>query len=433
METAIIHYPWLSRYNLKDKIWTDDFFNWDDAVEFAVNDVSLLGILSSPITMKIFIFIENMSKFSFLDHLFIGEALHPFKTQELYSAIVCDLVEIMQTYYYPSQFFFYTNEQEFMAIMVHHAPEILLAYSDFVSVCVNNTVIKFLLALCANIFTDSVVEGMSTYLPTLALGFVCLMWFMLIFLNVLKLTKLDNTLEHYLTRLSLYFYSLSKENRLQLEALTLTVLLFTFLSVTNLLTFRDLYEESIESVTLSLFYIFVSLYLFFLYKTSVHYFSFLEASVPDRKVLSVFIQFLKDVSNSVIIVIRFMTLLVRLNIYDAVDDVLDSNYIFAGDFQDECYTNNTWIRLYSLVFADYQLTFDSDKHHTYSLTYFGDLFTIYFFLCVKLLGFIFFALEAAGRAFLAFFIVYLVIFDMHAINRSYTEDDYANTTRRDNF
>jgi len=47
-----------------------------------------------------------------------------------------------------------------------------------------------------------------------------------------------------------------------------------------------------------------------------------------------------------------------------------------------------------------------------------------------LIGFIFFALEAAGRALLAFFIFYLVIFEMHAINRSYTEDTYADALRR---
>jgi len=253
---------------------------------------------------------------------------------------------------------------------------------------------------------------------------------MIIFFNVLKITNLDNALEHYLTRLSLYFYSLSKENRLQLEALILTVLLFTFLSVTNLLTFKDLYEESIESITLSLFYVFFVVYLFFLYKTSIHYFAFLEASVPDRKVLSIFIQFLKDVSNSVIIVIRFLTLLVRLNIYDAVDDMLDSNYIFACDFQDESYNNTKWARLYSLVFVDNQLILTADIQNTYSLTYFGDLLSIYFFTCAKLIGFIFFALEAAGRALLAFFIFYLVIFEMHAINRSYTEDNYADALRR---
>ena len=116
-----------------------------------------------------------MSKFSFLDYLFIGEALHPFKTQELYSAIVCDLVEAIQTYYYPSQFFFYTNEQHFMAILLHHSPEILIAYNDFVSVCVNNTVIKPLLAVCMNIFTDSVVAGLETALHYLVVGFVCFM------------------------------------------------------------------------------------------------------------------------------------------------------------------------------------------------------------------------------------------------------------------
>lgn len=72
----------------------------------------------------------------------------------------------------------------------------------------------------------------------------------------------------------------------------------------------------------------------------MHYFSFLEASVPNRKVLSIFIQFGKDTANSFIIVIRFVTLLVRLNIYDAVDDVLDSNYIFNCDFQEESLNSN---------------------------------------------------------------------------------------------
>lgn len=163
---------------------------------------------------------------------------------------------------------------------------------------------------------------------------------MIIFFHILKLMKWDNVLEQYLTRLVVYFYSLSKENRLQIESLILTILLFSFLTLTNLLTFKDLYEESIESVTLSLFYVFIVVYIFFLYKNSIHYFSFLEASMQNRKVLSVLIQFGKDVSNSFIIIIRFITLLVRLNIYDAVDDVLDSNYIFNCDFQDESYEYN---------------------------------------------------------------------------------------------
>lgn len=41
-------------------------------------------------------------------------------------------------------------------------------------------------------------------------------------------------------------------------------------------------------------------------------------------------------------------------------------------------------------------------------------------------GIYIFALAAAGRFLLAFFIFYLVILEMPAINWSYTEDSYVN-------
>jgi len=53
------------------------------------------------------------------------------------------------------------------------------------------------------------------------------------------------------------------------------------------------------------------------------------------------VQFLKDSSNSVAIILRFLTLLVRLNLYDLVDDILDSNYIFFCDFEEERFASDS--------------------------------------------------------------------------------------------
>ena len=98
-----------------------------------------------------------------------------------------------------------------------------------------------------------------------------------------------------------------------------------------------MYQEPIEALNVFLFKLFLVIYLFFLYKNSVHYFSFLEASVSDRGTLSMFVQFVKDFANSFVLLLWFLTLLFRLNIYDAADDVLDSNYIFICDFEDDSY------------------------------------------------------------------------------------------------
>ena len=58
-----------------------------------------------------------------------------------------------------------------------------------------------------------------------------------------------------------------------------------------------------------------------------------------------------------------------------------------------------------------------------------DSITTYFLICGNYLTIVFFILEAAGRVLLAFFIVYLIIFEMQSINRSYTEDSFINNER----
>lgn len=422
-------YDWLHQYINRDELWNDDVLAWEDTIALVLNDTSLLTFLASPFAGYLFVFIETVCSFSLLDDLFISEYEAPADTTQLYKAIIWDLAELVPFIHLPSQFLFYSNQQDLIATIVHHSPELIIAYTDFLSTYSNNCVAQFVLSTLNNVFTDSVVSWIETMIPKIGFVIISFVWFVLIFSHVLRITGWNNTVEHYYTRLLFYFNSMSKENRLQLEAVLLTVILLTVLSVSNLLTFRDLYEESIESLTLSLFYVFLWIYIFFLYKNSIHYFSFLESSVPDRKVLSLFIQFGKDTANSFIIIIRFVTLLVRLNIYDAVDDVLDSNYIFNCDFQEESLNLNFWNKLYNALFLDILTHQGTNVHQPYTFSYVMDWLALYLMVCAKLVLFIFFALEAAGRVILAFFIFYLVIFEMHSINRSYTEDSYTSSYR----
>lgn len=422
-------YDWLHAYINRNELWSDDILTWDDTVVLVLNDTSLLTFLASPFMGYLFVFIETLCSFSLLDNLFISEYEAPTDATQLYKAIIWDLAELVPFVHLPSQFLFYSNQQDLVATIVHHSPELIIAYEDFISNYLSNSVAQFVLSTLSSVFTDSLVSGIESTVSRLGFFILFFVWFIIIFSHVLRVTGWDNTAEHYYARILFYFNSMSKENRLQLESVLLTVLLFTILSISNLLTFRDLYEESIESLTLSLFYIFLWIYIFFLFRNSMHYFSFLEASVPNRKVLSIFIQFGKDTANSFIIVIRFVTLLVRLNIYDAVDDVLDSNYIFNCDFQEESLNSNFWNRLYSAVFLDNHLHQSTNTHQSYTVSYFTDLLALYFVACAKFIFFIFFALEASGRVILAFFIFYLVIFEMHSINRSYTEDRYTLSYR----
>jgi len=105
-------------------------------------------------------------------------------------------------------------------------------------------------------------------------------------------------------------------------------------------TFDDDQEELIEMFDVSFFYFFCLLIFFLLYKYSIHYFAFLEASVAEgRSVSYITKQFFRDFINTFALFLRFFILLFRLNVYDTLDDFYDSYYIFVGDFDDDEYFN----------------------------------------------------------------------------------------------
>jgi len=421
-------YEWLNPYVSSNKFWVEDVLSWDESFNLALSDYTLFSLLTLPFFTNSYIYLESFSKLSFLDVITIAESSETLESQEFYNAVIWDLCETIQLLFYSSQFIYYTNYQDFSVLMLYHSPELVIPFLEFITTYTNSGVFKSVLAAGSTIFSDSIILGTGKVLNFILL--LCFyVWFTFIFFYICRLTRWGNALESYFTRLSLYFYSMSKDNRLQFESMLLTFALFTILFMFNIVTFKNVLEASTEQLTLWLFYTFLGVYAFFLYKNSVHYFSFLEASITNRRVSSFFIQFQKDAANSVVLWLRFLALLVRLNIYDTLDDVLDSNYIFACDFQDETYTSDLWVRFYNIVVYSTYCDVCLNDFRTYETNYVFDFFAIYFIICAKLLSFIFFALEGAGRVLLAFFILYLVIFEMQSVNRSYSEDSYIADAR----
>ena len=422
------NHEWFDYYLNNQHFWVEDVLSWDDSINLALSDQSIFTLLFSSVFTKSYISVDSFSKLSFLDTLMSNDGILTLESQELYSAVFFDLFEPIKCVFYPFQFIFYTDSQTAFSIILQHSPEILLAISDFLTTYINPSILSYLTTAASVVFSDFTSSLILNSVNFLLL-FCFFIWFNFFFFLILRLTSWNNTLESYLSRLSLYFYSLSRENRLQFESTVLTVLLFTLLFALNITTFKDMYQEPIEALNTFLFKLFLLIYLFFLYKNSIHYFSFLEASVSDRGVLSMFIQFVKDFANSFVLLLRFMTLLFRLNIYDAVDDVLDSNYIFICDFEDDSFYVDFFGTFYKSVLINNDSFGDKTIFFEQSLDFSGDLFFVYFILCSKFISLVVFALEEIGRVLLAFFIIYLVIFEMQSVNRSFTEDSYVINTR----
>jgi len=145
------------------------------------------------------------------------------------------------------------------------------------------------------------------------------------------------------------------------------------------MTFDDNQEEVIEFVDVNFFFFFLLLMSYLAFKYSIHYFSFLEASVVEGRSVSFIVkQVFKDFLNALSLALRFFILLLRINVYDTLDDFLDSYYIFVGDFDEDEYLAELTLSIHSsLLFLsenDYDTSYLYEDEHS-SL---NDFFYLYY-------------------------------------------------------
>ena len=189
-------------------------------------------------------------------------------------------------------------------------------------------------------------------------------------------------------------------------------------------TFDDDQEEVLEFFNCMCYYFFLFTLVYYFYKYSIHYFSFLEAAKNDSKSTSPVAQATFDGLNIVGFTLRFLVLMIRLNIYDGIDDILDSYYIFLADFEEEEYFPDSFFSLFSTMSFDSDLNDDRSFLFEDEMDFSNDLFTIYFLVWGKFAYFWIFILEEIARVTLALYVTYLLMFEINAVNRSYSEDSY---------
>lgn len=231
----------------------------------------------------------------------------------------------------------------------------------------------------------------------------------------------------HFTRFYYYFFSVAKETRMQFEAVFQTILFIGLYWAMVIMAFDDDQEEFIEYVDSGFFVFFTILVAFLVFKSSIHYFAFLEASAAEGRTVNFATkQFFKDFLNTFSLLLRFYILLFRINVYDSLDDFFDSYYIFVGDFDDDEYLNELFLSIHGTMF----FTLDNNDDRSFMLEdendFSNDLFYTYFVVWGKLMFFLFFTVEELARLGLAFYICYLIIFEVHSVNCSYREDNFIN-------
>ena len=420
---------WVQTYKYTDQTWLVDSLNWEKISNIALSDYSLVSFLYNSSFINQHFIIDYISKISFLDVILIGTNVWSLSVTSLYIAFIKDLYLSFNIQYMSILPFFFSSYQDIFGVILLFSPELIISFNDYFYVYYFNSSIFFNVSTCFDSYVNNLNYNFNENLTAFFMFFF-FSWFFIYFFYMSILLKWSRFTWSQFARTYFYFFSMSKETRIQFESVLQAGIFFIFYWSMTIMAFDDDKEELIEYLDNMFFYFFTFTLLYFFYKHSIHYFSFLEASATgSRSAMFLATQFKGDFLAFFSMILRFYSLLLRLNVYDILDDCLDFYYIFIGDFDDDEYIQELFFSVHGTIF----FTMDNQDDRSFLLEdendFFNDLFYMYFVVWGKLFYFLFYTVELAARFGLAFYVIYLVLFEIYGVNCSYREDSYFNTKK----
>lgn len=441
-------FNWLESYLDNDALWVDDTLSWDYATGLLFSSLNLYTFFTSSFFVQCYHVYDWQVKQTILDviHLnlhvsnfSIDAAMNLFKptgkdhaelrSEFIWKQFVLDLVMLLDVSNIFFKSIYYSDYQDQFVMFLHHSPELIIAVLDFIDLDLNDANINSKPHVVFDMFNDTLHNTLSEFVDSFVTAYIAT-WGLVIFIYQFSTLKITHPLDAPMVRFQNYLYAVHKEFRVQFEV-AIMVFFFAIMYVSMMISmFDDSDEEMTECFNKTFFYMFLFTLAILVWSHSIHLFSFLEASIREGKSsMVVFKQFGKDMFNIITLVSRFLTLVLRLNIYDTMDDIHDSYYIFFEDFGDDEYYAETLFSRLGFSFFDIDVKDDRSIFLENTLDLSLDLYSFYYIAWSKFALFLLFAVDEVVRVILASYIIFLIIFEVHAVNRSYTEDNYINTKR----
>jgi hypothetical protein len=415
---------WNSTFKQSEQLWLQDSLNLEKIANSITFDWSLASFVWQSSFINQYLVIDSVSKISYLDTITLQSHNYSDPSQLLFNFAMSDNMLNLSSSYLTMSPFFQSEYQDMLSTSVLVLPELSLPFSHYFGSYHANSTLSTHPAPVFDAYSNNsnffFGEGYLYFF--LFFSYITFVVYFFVTIIILRWTV---TLGTPIVKYFYYFFSVSRETRMQFEVVLQTIVLFLLYWGAVLMTFDDDQEEVIEFIDTQFFLFFTLIILYLIFKHSTHYFSFLESSLNDgRSAVFLTKQFFRDILNTFSLMLRFYVLLFRINVYDMLDDVLDSYYIFIGDFDDDEYFNELFYSIHGTLF----FTNDNQDDRSFLLedenTFSNDLFYSYFVVWGKLNFFLFFLVEETARLGLAFYISFLIIFEVHSVNCSYKEDTF---------
>ena len=170
--------------------------------------------------------------------------------------------------------------QDIYALTLLFSPELTLAFNDYFNFLDNYTLNNGIVSS----YFDSYVSNMNYNFGDGILFFFLFFlfsWFLTYFFISSLFFKWSTNYFNHLIRFYLYFFSMSRETRLQFESVIQTAVFFIFYWAMAIMTFDDDKEELIEYLDTVFFLFFTFIILFFFIKIQYIIFLFLKLQLQD--------------------------------------------------------------------------------------------------------------------------------------------------------
>ena len=163
-----------------ESLWLEQALNWDDSLSSVPSEFTLYYFFTTPFFVASHFFIDSQVKLSFLDIILMFESDKSLETREFYDMYIWDITTKFTTRFLPLQFFFYTDNQDFIAMTLQYHPELVKAVDDFITFFWTNGVSHFAPSAVFDLFSDSNLSTLSYFTiripipsPSLAYCLVC--------------------------------------------------------------------------------------------------------------------------------------------------------------------------------------------------------------------------------------------------------------------
>jgi len=419
-------------YNLsfftQSLLWTNtETLNYAGYISDSLFRLDPLAFLFDPKFNTTAVTLNTFSYFSFIDALFFYSVYPHFLSFNLVRTFFFNFYFTQILFQATNNLFIWTDLTETSLILFYTRPELALILTDWSKLLFNFEIYNYTLSSFYDMYLDYNFSSDEDYNEELFITYLYGILFLFLY-PIYILPELKSMLKPFYIRFYYYYYSLSNEIRIQFDTFLLIFTFFFSYWVYLLMTWDEITAEvMIEIVHTFFFTFFLSAVVFLVLKYSIHFFTFLEASDTNgRSVLILIKQFFRDIMGLIGLFLRFLILIFRLNVYDNLDDILDSYYLFFLDFDDHNYTNElSWLILLPNFFEPDALSnFFWTMEYNYGIH--DGLPTIFFSMWGKVFFFFFFILEEILRVLLALYISLLISFEVHAVSSSYIENKIKN-------